>query len=124
MSGEARVAEVGKVPHPPVVEETPEVAISAMATTALISLLTLKWPYRICLAGRIWTPECCPILVGVRHKSVRMWHGIWKMEAEQKHQVEQIPYLLVHLLMPSHTLVLVGAQLLIHLPPLCSKLHL
>lgn len=92
MSGEARVAEVGEVPHPPVVEETPEVAISAMAT-ALISLPTLKWPYRICLADLTWTPECCPTLVGVRRKSVRMWHGIWREEAEQQHQVGQTPHL-------------------------------
>lgn len=95
MSGEARVAEVGEVLHPPVVEETPEVAISAMATTALISLPTLKWPYRICLAGLTWTPECCPTLVGVRRKSVRMWDGIWREEAdqEQQHQVGQTLHL-------------------------------
>lgn len=93
MSGEARVAEVGEVPHPPVAEGTPEVAISAKATTALINLPTLKWPYRICLTGLTWIPECCPTLVGVRGKSVRMWHGIWREVVEQRHQVEQNPHL-------------------------------
>ena len=87
MSGLPSAVEVGKVPHHPVVEETQEVAIRTKATTALNSLQRLKWPYRVCSIGLIWTPECCPTLGGDRRRSDRMLHGTWKEKEEQ--QVEQ-----------------------------------